>query len=117
MIVRVARQSPDGLHVLCGGCKTIVLCARVWLDRTRPGFYLVWDEGWYLNGDHIERSDGAWLRPIKGYPPTRRPFLTKTDRMALSRALPTFPSALCACGVMNTINPKRLRVLGIAPHS
>jgi hypothetical protein len=114
-----ARQSPDGGDVVCGGCKTIKLAPRVWLDRgvIGKGFWMVPDQSWYAGDDGVvKRHDGAWMRRTEGNAATRRDFLNADERLRLSRAYFEGWPMECACGVVNTINTKRLRIRGIAPH-
>ena len=123
-----AKQSTNGKFVVCGQCGTS-LCRR---DRmgapTRdPGYYLVWGDGWRVVVDeiraaplpplvHVERQAGAVDRLAAGHPPTRHDW-TNAERFELSRALRAYAPATCdTCGEANEIDPKRLRVKGIAPY-
>jgi hypothetical protein len=95
---------------ICGACGRS-LCRR---DRMTDGQYaLIWDEDWRLAGDHIERSAAALDRLARGYAPVRRGTVRGTPGPRQSLVFPNFPPALCpwaACGAMNRIDPKRLKV-------
>lgn len=113
-----AKQSDNGKFVICGRCEGS-LCRR---DQMGPptraaGFYLVWGDGWRQVEDHIERQVGSVDRLAAGHPPTRHGW-TNEERISLTRLLLTYPDAKCdACGELNEIDPKRLRVKGIAPYA
>jgi hypothetical protein len=113
-----ARRSVDRKYVVCGACRRS-LCRRDRLVRAgakEAGHYLAWEDGWRVVGEHIEMVPSARERLAEGWKPSRHDW-SDGERIALSRLLLTFPPALCpGCGTLNSIDPVRLDVQGIAPH-
>ena len=128
--MKYARFSGDRRYVLCGACR-MPLCRRVggerpggparlengrWAPGYRREWVLVWEDGWHRVDDHIERHPRVADRLADGWKPVRHDWKTE-PRFDLSKFLRTFPPALCSCGVLNRIDPKRLAVSDIGAHT
>ena len=116
----LARRSKDRKYVECGACRA-PLCRRDRLIRageTEAGHYLVWDDGMMLDeAGHVVMQDGAQDRLSEGWKPARHDWMDG-GRLELSRALARFAPAVCRqCGEVNTIDPRRLDVQGVAPRA
>lgn len=126
-----ARLSADRKYVICGACKR-ALCRRD--RRERPGgparedhgghrvpgtkiaHVLAWEDGWHIVGDHMEMWTTADQRLAKGLKPNRHDW-TDAGRFELTDARRNYWPAKCkVCPAINTFDPKRLDVDGIAPH-
>lgn len=118
-----ARRSANGKFVVCGACGRS-LCRR---DATPDGFALVWDDDW-----REEPLDPA--HPIDALPAAEyhrvRSIVTRNasalGRMAAGhapiRSMPPYPignpanlPALCQCGTLNRIDPKRFDLVAPPP--
>jgi hypothetical protein len=125
-----ARLSANRKYVVCGECRGS-LCRRD--ERSVPGglaqevdgrrvpgtqrvWRLAWEDGWHIVDDHIELWPHVRERLGDDRKPIRHDW-TDAERFALSRALRQYIAARCpACRQVNVIDPKRLRVNGIAAH-
>jgi hypothetical protein len=113
-----AKQSADGKYVVCGFCGTS-LCRRDWRAGVRdPGYYLTWEDVWRLDpaAGYIERVVREDERLEAGRKPQRRDWANR-ERIELSVALARYEPAMCDCGTLNEIKPRRLRVKGVAPFA
>jgi hypothetical protein len=114
-----AKRSKDRKYIVCGACRA-TLCRRdrmIRAGRTEAGHYLVWDDGIVLNeAGYVEMPDGAQDRLSGGWKPTRHDWMDR-GRIELSRALASFAPARCRqCREVNSIDPRRLDVQGVAPR-